>query len=256
MGAIKDHFDDGRPWITAFIVVPAVIGTPAMCEPDACLEWRWFWMDALPSPLSQPFAAFVRSDGWDALAVHKLLGRTETIVFEATLRTGRPDVIAAPAGLAQPPRQPRRRDDHQLRRRARHAHVEQLVQPLAVDSGSSTRMITSRSRPLKRRIDSNRTSSGSSGSCVRREALGPPVVLERLVAQVLVAEPALLPHGALPRGQAAQHGDPPRRDALVVHAAGGAPVRSRSSVGAPGLRDLDPMPPGLLARRDTSDAPR
>lgn len=47
----NDVFDDGKHYLTLFILAKHLSGTPALREPDKCEEWRWFEWEQLPQPL-------------------------------------------------------------------------------------------------------------------------------------------------------------------------------------------------------------
>ncbi|MFP4475241.1 MAG: nucleotide triphosphate diphosphatase NUDT15 [Desulfatibacillaceae bacterium] len=43
--------DEGKHYVTLFVVADALPGEPRLLEPDKCLAWDWFAWDALPEPL-------------------------------------------------------------------------------------------------------------------------------------------------------------------------------------------------------------
>ena len=152
----------------------------------------------------------------------------------------------------QPARQLRRRDDHQLRRRPGQADVEQLVQAGA-EVGSSTRITTSRSIPLKRRIVSNRTSSGSSGTSSGARPFELPSSWSAAFSRERVAEAAVAPDLAGGGRGAREHGDPERRDLLLLD----QPMEGlaqRLEGGGPGFGADDRVPP--FGRRGARWSPR
>ena len=51
----NDIFEaDGRHYVTVYVVADAPTGTPAVCEPAKCAEWRWCDWHHLPEPLFLP----------------------------------------------------------------------------------------------------------------------------------------------------------------------------------------------------------
>jgi 8-oxo-dGTP diphosphatase len=43
--------DEGKHYVTLFVLAEAPVGQPQVMEPEKCAEWRWCVWDALPSPL-------------------------------------------------------------------------------------------------------------------------------------------------------------------------------------------------------------
>jgi 8-oxo-dGTP diphosphatase len=43
--------DEGKHYVTLFVLATAPVGQPQVMEPEKCAEWRWCDWDALPSPL-------------------------------------------------------------------------------------------------------------------------------------------------------------------------------------------------------------
>ena len=43
--------DEGKHYVTLFVLASAPEGLPQVMEPEKCAEWRWCAWDALPSPL-------------------------------------------------------------------------------------------------------------------------------------------------------------------------------------------------------------
>ncbi len=54
----NDIIDGNKHYITLFAVINQFEGEPRLLEPNKCEEWQWFSIDALPSPLFSPAAAF------------------------------------------------------------------------------------------------------------------------------------------------------------------------------------------------------
>lgn len=53
--------DEGRHYVTCFVLAAAAGGEPQRREPDKCLDWAWFPWSALPSPLFGPVRRLVDS---------------------------------------------------------------------------------------------------------------------------------------------------------------------------------------------------
>lgn len=51
--------EDGRHYVTAFVLARADRGEPVVREPQKCLRWAWFAWDELPSPLFQPLQSLI-----------------------------------------------------------------------------------------------------------------------------------------------------------------------------------------------------
>jgi len=45
---------EGRHYVTLFMLADCPRGTPRICEPDKCEQWGWFPEKALPRPLFLP----------------------------------------------------------------------------------------------------------------------------------------------------------------------------------------------------------
>jgi 8-oxo-dGTP diphosphatase len=43
--------DEGKHYVTLFVLAAAPVGQPQVMEPEKCAEWRWCDWDALPGPL-------------------------------------------------------------------------------------------------------------------------------------------------------------------------------------------------------------
>lgn len=43
--------EEGKHYVTLFILVTAFTGSPQVMEPDKCSSWKWFAFEALPEPL-------------------------------------------------------------------------------------------------------------------------------------------------------------------------------------------------------------
>jgi 8-oxo-dGTP diphosphatase len=60
----NDRFtDEGRHYVTLFVVADESEGEPEVREPEKCAEWRWCDWDALPAPLFLPIVN-LRAQGW------------------------------------------------------------------------------------------------------------------------------------------------------------------------------------------------
>jgi 8-oxo-dGTP diphosphatase len=55
---------EGRHYVTLFVLARAVSGEPLCLEPDKCEGWAWFEWSALPEPLFTPLGSLRRS-GFD-----------------------------------------------------------------------------------------------------------------------------------------------------------------------------------------------
>lgn len=55
--------EEGKHFLTVFLVARGITGTPQNLEPDKCEGWAWFSWDALPQPLFKPLQTLV-SIGW------------------------------------------------------------------------------------------------------------------------------------------------------------------------------------------------
>lgn len=53
--------DDGKHYVTLFVVADAPRGDAALKEPDKCAGWDWFPWTELPEPLFLPLASLRRS---------------------------------------------------------------------------------------------------------------------------------------------------------------------------------------------------
>lgn len=42
--------DDGKHYVTLFVLASAPVGMPERKEPEKCAEWRWCEWDAIPTP--------------------------------------------------------------------------------------------------------------------------------------------------------------------------------------------------------------
>lgn len=58
-------------YITLFVIIPEFEGEVERREPQKCLGWEWFSLDALPSPLMTPFATFMETHS--SLLMYELL---------------------------------------------------------------------------------------------------------------------------------------------------------------------------------------
>lgn len=53
--------DEGKHYVTVFVVAHAPQGEPRVLEPCRCAEWRWCAWSQLPRPLFAPLASLVSS---------------------------------------------------------------------------------------------------------------------------------------------------------------------------------------------------
>lgn len=57
----NDIFDEGKHYVTLFVVVNCSGSIPVVKEPDKCREWRWFPWSKLPAPLFLPIENLIRN---------------------------------------------------------------------------------------------------------------------------------------------------------------------------------------------------
>jgi len=51
----NDYFmDENKHYVTAFVIAESAGGAPQICEPEKCLQWKWFDWNQQPSPLFLP----------------------------------------------------------------------------------------------------------------------------------------------------------------------------------------------------------
>ncbi|WP_127997177.1 nucleotide triphosphate diphosphatase NUDT15 [Piscinibacter defluvii] len=53
--------EEGKHYVTLFVLGACPHGEPEVCEPLKCLRWAWFAWSELPQPLSAPVASLLRS---------------------------------------------------------------------------------------------------------------------------------------------------------------------------------------------------
>lgn len=46
--------EEGKHYVTLFVVAHSASGEPQLCEPNKCSSWQWFRWSELPKPLFQP----------------------------------------------------------------------------------------------------------------------------------------------------------------------------------------------------------
>jgi 8-oxo-dGTP diphosphatase len=46
--------EEGKHYVTLFVIAESAAGTPETLEPEKCIEWRWFFWSELPRPLFLP----------------------------------------------------------------------------------------------------------------------------------------------------------------------------------------------------------
>lgn len=47
---------ENKHYVTLYVVASCPVGDPKVIEPAKCIQWRWFKMDELPSPLFLPLS--------------------------------------------------------------------------------------------------------------------------------------------------------------------------------------------------------
>ncbi len=55
--------NDGKHFLTVFVVARGVTGTPRNLEPSKCEGWAWFGWESLPQPLFKPLQTLIAL-GW------------------------------------------------------------------------------------------------------------------------------------------------------------------------------------------------
>lgn len=67
-GVTNDIFEqDGKHFITVWLVSDWESGEPAITEPEKCIEQRWVDFDSLPRPLFKPWEQMLTSDFLDRI---------------------------------------------------------------------------------------------------------------------------------------------------------------------------------------------
>nr|CDQ34781.1 bifunctional nicotinamide mononucleotide adenylyltransferase/ADP-ribose pyrophosphatase [Virgibacillus halodenitrificans] len=57
----NDVFEqEGKHYVTLFVVACCSNGKPQIIEPDKCKQWKWFELDKLPEPLFLPLANLLK----------------------------------------------------------------------------------------------------------------------------------------------------------------------------------------------------
>ena len=60
LGFTNDVFEqEGKHYITLFVVAENAIGDAKVMEPNKCKQWKWFAVDSLPEPLFLPMKNFL-----------------------------------------------------------------------------------------------------------------------------------------------------------------------------------------------------
>ena len=55
LGFTNDIFDqEGKHYVTLFVLTECTQGAPQVTEPNKCLQWKWCSLDDLPQPLFLP----------------------------------------------------------------------------------------------------------------------------------------------------------------------------------------------------------
>ncbi|MFP4226695.1 MAG: nucleotide triphosphate diphosphatase NUDT15 [Desulfobacterales bacterium] len=53
--------EEGKHYVTLFVVARSGTGEPRILEPDRCEKWQWFRWSALPRPLFAPLESLIRT---------------------------------------------------------------------------------------------------------------------------------------------------------------------------------------------------
>jgi 8-oxo-dGTP diphosphatase len=57
----NDFFEEeGKHYVTLYMIVPQFTGVPTIQEPEKCLGWQWFDFNDLPSPLFLPLVNLLK----------------------------------------------------------------------------------------------------------------------------------------------------------------------------------------------------
>ncbi len=52
--------DEGKHYVTLFVLGHGAQGEPRLCEPNKCAGWGWYLWNALPAPLFPPLETLVQ----------------------------------------------------------------------------------------------------------------------------------------------------------------------------------------------------
>jgi len=60
LGFTNDIFEqEGKHYVTLFVLTECTQGAPQVTEPNKCLQWKWCSLDDLPQPLFLPLENFL-----------------------------------------------------------------------------------------------------------------------------------------------------------------------------------------------------
>lgn len=60
LGFTNDIFEqEGKHYVTLFVLTECTQGAPKVTEPNKCLQWKWCSLDDLPQPLFLPLENFL-----------------------------------------------------------------------------------------------------------------------------------------------------------------------------------------------------
>jgi 8-oxo-dGTP diphosphatase len=60
LGFTNDIFEqEGKHYVTLFVLAECTQGAPQVTEPNKCLQWKWRSLDDLPQPLFLPLENFL-----------------------------------------------------------------------------------------------------------------------------------------------------------------------------------------------------
>ena len=62
LGLTNDIFEEGKHYITIFVIADYSSGEPEVCEPDKFLGWKWVDLSTLPERLFLPVENLLRSE--------------------------------------------------------------------------------------------------------------------------------------------------------------------------------------------------
>jgi 8-oxo-dGTP diphosphatase len=58
----NDFFEEGKHYITLFVICEYASGEVSIREPDKCEQWKWFTWNELPEPLFLPIQNLLKQD--------------------------------------------------------------------------------------------------------------------------------------------------------------------------------------------------
>ena len=71
--------DEGRHYVTLFVLAHSPQGEPQLLEPGKCAEWRWCRWSELPTPLFAPLAS-LHASGYVPAGIEQSLGLVSLVV--------------------------------------------------------------------------------------------------------------------------------------------------------------------------------